>query len=163
MIRSAVAEGSSSWSLGEYAVSIRPGLRSTASLPPHQSRQIRRGQTLLTHLHTHEGEVVCPYRGSQTPVQGRSTPRTGEVADPGRGQRRSPQGRAAAAPASEKERLFKVFCGSALVKTPMVRVLARGLAAASQFALCAHPTRRLRRGRISAPQLRATQRLCICR
>ena len=39
--------------------------------------------------------------------------------------------------------LFKVFCGSALVKTPMVRVLARGLAAASQFALCAHPTRRL--------------------
>ncbi len=57
-IREAAAESSSSWSLGEYAVSIRPGLRSTASLPPHQSRQIRRGQTLLTHLHTHEGEVV---------------------------------------------------------------------------------------------------------
>jgi hypothetical protein len=33
-VRSAVAEGSS-WTLGEYAVSIRPGLRSTASLPPH--------------------------------------------------------------------------------------------------------------------------------
>ena len=27
--------------------------------------------------------------------------------------------------------------------------LTRGLAAATQFALCAHPTRRLRRGRIS--------------
>ena len=37
-------------------------------------------------------------------------------------------------------------------KTPTVDVLARGLAAASQFALCAHPTRRLRRGRIPAPQ-----------
>ena len=36
--------------------------------------------------------------------------------------------------------------------TPISRALARGLAAASQFALCAHPTRRLRRGRIPAPQ-----------
>ena len=33
-IREAAAESYSSWSLGEYAVSIRPGLRSTASLPP---------------------------------------------------------------------------------------------------------------------------------
>ena len=32
-IREAVAE--SSWSLGEYAVSIRSDFRSTASLPPH--------------------------------------------------------------------------------------------------------------------------------
>ena len=56
--------------------------------------------------------------------------------------------------------------------------VARGLAAASQFALRAHPTRRLHipqpkavreadalagvRGRIPAPQLRATQRLYIC-
>ena len=64
-------------------------------------------------------------------------------------------------------------------KTPMVRVLARGLAAASQFALCAHPTRRLHipqpkavreadalagvRGRIPAPQLRVPQRLYMCR
>ena len=36
MIREALAEGSSSWTLGEYAVSIRSDLRSTASLPPHQ-------------------------------------------------------------------------------------------------------------------------------
>ena len=36
-IRSAVVE--SSWSLGEYAVSIRSDFRSTASLPPHQPRQ----------------------------------------------------------------------------------------------------------------------------
>ena len=42
-------------------------------------------------------------------------------------------------------------------KTPMVRVLARGLAAASQFALCAHPTRRLWRGRIPASLLRTFQ------
>ena len=42
-------------------------------------------------------------------------------------------------------------------ETPMVRVPARGLAAASQFALCAHPTRRLRRGRIPASLLRAFQ------
>ena len=61
-IREAAAE-SSSWSLGEYAVSIRSDFRSTASLPPHQSRQIRRGQTLLTHLHTHEGEVVLSVQG----------------------------------------------------------------------------------------------------
>ena len=33
MIREAAAEGSSSWTLGEYAVSIRSDLRSTASLP----------------------------------------------------------------------------------------------------------------------------------
>ncbi len=42
-------------------------------------------------------------------------------------------------------------------KTPTVAVLARGLAAASQFARCAHPTRRLRRGRIPAPRLRTFQ------
>jgi hypothetical protein len=34
-IREAAAESSSSWSLGEYAVSIRSDFRSTASLPPH--------------------------------------------------------------------------------------------------------------------------------
>ena len=34
-IREAVAESSSSWSLGEYAVPIRSDFRSTASLPPH--------------------------------------------------------------------------------------------------------------------------------
>ena len=34
MIREALAEGS--WTLGEYAVSIRSDLRSPASLPPHQ-------------------------------------------------------------------------------------------------------------------------------
>ena len=33
-IREAAAESSSSWSLGEYAVSIRSDFRSTASLPP---------------------------------------------------------------------------------------------------------------------------------
>ena len=33
MIREALAEGSFSWTLGEYAVSIRSDLRSTASLP----------------------------------------------------------------------------------------------------------------------------------
>ena len=49
-IREAVSESSSSWNLGEYAVSIRPGLRSTASLPPHQSRQIRRVHNMLPTL-----------------------------------------------------------------------------------------------------------------
>ena len=39
-IYEAAAEGSSSWTLGEYAVSIRSDLRSTASLPPHKPRQI---------------------------------------------------------------------------------------------------------------------------
>ena len=34
-IREAAAESSYSWSLGEYAVSIRSDFRSTASLPPH--------------------------------------------------------------------------------------------------------------------------------
>ncbi len=34
------AEGSSSWTLGEYAVSIRSDLRSPASLPQHKPRQI---------------------------------------------------------------------------------------------------------------------------
>jgi len=38
-IHSAEAESSPSWSLGEYAVSIRPGLRSTASLPPGVMRR----------------------------------------------------------------------------------------------------------------------------
>ena len=49
-----------------------------------------------------KGKLSCPYRGSETPVQGRSNPRTGENADPSRGQRRSQQGRAAAAPARPK-------------------------------------------------------------
>ena len=34
------SEGSSSWSLGEYAVSIRSDLHSPASLLPHKMRQI---------------------------------------------------------------------------------------------------------------------------
>ena len=38
-IYEAAAEGSSSWTLGEYAVSIRSDLRSTASLPPHHVRK----------------------------------------------------------------------------------------------------------------------------
>jgi len=47
-IRSAAAESSSSWSLGEYAVSIRSDFRSTASLPPHQPRQICRVHNTLS-------------------------------------------------------------------------------------------------------------------
>ena len=39
-IREAAAESSSSWSLGEYAVSIRSDFRSTASLPPRQPQRI---------------------------------------------------------------------------------------------------------------------------
>ena len=35
--RSAADEGSSSWTLGEYAVSTRSDLRSTASLLPHSN------------------------------------------------------------------------------------------------------------------------------
>ena len=31
-----------------------------------------------------KGKLSCPYRGSETPVQGRSNPRTGENADPRR-------------------------------------------------------------------------------
>ena len=60
-----------------------------------------------------KGKLSCPYRGSETPVQGRSNPRTGENADPSRGQRRSQQGKAAAAPASEKEHAhgsFRLTC-----------------------------------------------------
>ena len=47
--------------------------------------------------------------------------------------------------------MFLVF------ETPMVGVLARALAAASRLGLRPRPTRRLRRGRIPAPQLRIRQ------
>ena len=47
--------------------------------------------------------------------------------------------------------MFLVF------ETPMVGVLARALAAASRLGLRPRPTRRLRRGRIPAPQLRISQ------
>ena len=60
-----------------------------------------------------------PYRGSETPVQGRSNPRTGENADPRRGQRRSPQGRSAPSPASEKEHAhgsFRLTCARAVLE-----------------------------------------------
>ena len=42
MIREAVSEGSSSWTLGEYAVSIRSDLRSAASLMLYKPRQMCR-------------------------------------------------------------------------------------------------------------------------
>ena len=42
-IRSVVAE-CSSWTLGEYAVSIRSDIRSTTSLLPHQPRQMCRAR-----------------------------------------------------------------------------------------------------------------------
>ena len=66
-----------------------------------------------------KGKLSCPYRGSETPVQGRSNPRTGENADPRRGQRRSPQGRSAPSPASEKEHAhgsFRLTCARAVLE-----------------------------------------------
>ena len=59
-IRSAVAESSSSWSLGEYAVSIRSDFRSTASLPPrpqHAADATRRYPTLFRPLQPFASEV----------------------------------------------------------------------------------------------------------
>ena len=53
----AMAESSSSWSLGEYAVSIRSDFRSTASLPPHQPRWIRHVHNTLTTLQ----DAIRPY------------------------------------------------------------------------------------------------------
>ena len=48
--------------------------------------------SLFFSLHTRGGEDVCPYRGSQTPVQGRTNPRTGENADPSRRESLAPKG-----------------------------------------------------------------------
>ena len=92
-IREAAAESSSSWSLGEYAVSIRSDFRSTASLPPHQSRQIRRGQTLLTHIHTHEGEVVLSVQG-RTPIPAGKSRRRARLGKRTRARKLSPHVRA---------------------------------------------------------------------
>ena len=57
-MREAAAESSSSWSLGEYAVSIRSDFRSPASLPPrpqHAADATRRYPTLFRHSH-----LECP-------------------------------------------------------------------------------------------------------
>ena len=59
-IREAAAESSSSWSLGEYAVSIRSDFRSTASLPPrpqHAADATRRYPTLFRPLQPFASEV----------------------------------------------------------------------------------------------------------
>ena len=55
-----MAESSSSWSLGEYAVSIRSDFRSTASLPPrpqHAADATRRYPTLFRPLQPFASEV----------------------------------------------------------------------------------------------------------
>ena len=52
-----MAESSSSWTLGEYAVSIRSDFRSTASLPPHQQRQIRTPVATASRLAYGSGDM----------------------------------------------------------------------------------------------------------
>ena len=49
-IREAAAESSSSWSLGEYAVSPRSDLRSPASLPAASTTRCRRYKTLYDSI-----------------------------------------------------------------------------------------------------------------
>ena len=59
----------------------------------------------------------CPYRGSETPVQGRSNPRTGENADPRRGQRRSPQEEPPPRPPRRKNTRTEAFASRARARS----------------------------------------------